>query len=42
MALVEDGSLRPVIDRAYPMPEAPAALRHIEGGHARGKVVVAV
>lgn len=38
--LVESGSLRPVIDRKYPLDETPAALAYIEGGHARGKVVV--
>jgi NADPH:quinone reductase-like Zn-dependent oxidoreductase len=40
--LVEDGKLRPVIDCTYPLPETPAALRHIEAGHARGKVVIAM
>jgi NADPH:quinone reductase-like Zn-dependent oxidoreductase len=40
--LVEDGKLRPVIDRTYPLQETLAALRHIEAGHARGKVVIAV
>jgi NADPH:quinone reductase-like Zn-dependent oxidoreductase len=38
--LVESGKLTPVIDKTYPLPETPAALRHIEGGHARGKVVI--
>ena len=37
---VEAGKLRPVIDRTYPLPETPAALGYIEGGHARGKVVI--
>jgi len=41
-SLVENGKLRPVIDSTYPLGETPAALRHVEGGHARGKVVVAV
>jgi NADPH:quinone reductase-like Zn-dependent oxidoreductase len=41
-ALLAAGTLRPVIDRAYPLSETPAALRHIESGHARGKVVAAV
>ncbi len=41
-SMVEEGALRPVIDATYPLPEAAAALRHIEAGHARGKVVVAV
>jgi NADPH:quinone reductase-like Zn-dependent oxidoreductase len=40
--LVEAGKLRPVIDRTYPLRETPAALAYIEGGHARGKVVVTV
>ena len=38
--LVESGKLRPVIDRTYPLHETPAALGYIEGGHARGKVVI--
>jgi NADPH:quinone reductase-like Zn-dependent oxidoreductase len=40
--LIEAGSLRPVIDRTFPLQETPAALRHIETGHARGKVVFIV
>jgi NADPH:quinone reductase-like Zn-dependent oxidoreductase len=31
-----------VIDRTYPLIEVPEAIRYIEGGHARGKVVVTV
>jgi NADPH:quinone reductase-like Zn-dependent oxidoreductase len=38
--LIEAGKLRPVIDRRYPFSELPEALRYLEGGHARGKVVV--
>jgi NADPH:quinone reductase-like Zn-dependent oxidoreductase len=38
--LVEAGKLTPVIDRTFPLRETPMALAHIEGGHARGKVVV--
>jgi NADPH:quinone reductase-like Zn-dependent oxidoreductase len=30
-----------VIDRCYPFADAAAAMRHLETGHARGKVVVA-
>jgi NADPH:quinone reductase-like Zn-dependent oxidoreductase len=41
-AFVDQGVLRPVMDHAYRLGETPAALRHIAGGHARGKVVVAV
>jgi NADPH:quinone reductase-like Zn-dependent oxidoreductase len=40
--LAENGALRPVIDRVYPLDEVAAAHAHIETGHARGKVVLAV
>jgi NADPH:quinone reductase-like Zn-dependent oxidoreductase len=40
--LVDAGKVRPVIDRNYPLPEAPEALRYLEAGHARGKVVIIV
>jgi NADPH:quinone reductase-like Zn-dependent oxidoreductase len=40
--LAESGQLKPVIDRTYPLAEAPAAIRYLEAGHARGKVVVTV
>jgi NADPH:quinone reductase-like Zn-dependent oxidoreductase len=40
--LIEDVKVTPVIDKVYQFGETPAALRHIEGGHARGKVVVAI
>ena len=39
---VEAEKLRPIIDSGFPLAETPAALHHIEGGHARGKVVIAV
>ena len=38
--LITTGKLTPVIDKIYPLSEAAAAIRHVEGGHARGKVVV--
>jgi NADPH:quinone reductase-like Zn-dependent oxidoreductase len=40
--LVADGKLTPVVDRTYPLSEAPEAIRYLEAGHARGKVVVTV
>ena len=40
--LIGEGSVRPVIDRTFPLAEAAEAMRHLGGGHARGKVVVAV
>jgi NADPH:quinone reductase-like Zn-dependent oxidoreductase len=33
---------KPVIDRRYPLREAPEAIRYLEEGHARGKVVITV
>jgi NADPH:quinone reductase-like Zn-dependent oxidoreductase len=38
--LCEAGKVRPVIDRSYPLAEAAAAVRRIEDGHPRGKVLV--
>jgi NADPH:quinone reductase-like Zn-dependent oxidoreductase len=38
--LIEAGKLLPVIDRAYALPDAADAIRYLEAGHARGKVVV--
>ena len=40
--LVESGKVRPVIDRRYSLSEGPEAIRYLEAGHARGKVVVTV
>ena len=40
--LIEDGKLTPVIDRTYPLTEVPEAIRYLENGHARGKVVITV
>jgi NADPH:quinone reductase-like Zn-dependent oxidoreductase len=40
--LVDNGTLCPVIDRTYPLADAAAGLRHVEGGHARGKVVITI
>jgi NADPH:quinone reductase-like Zn-dependent oxidoreductase len=40
--LIEAGKLRPVIDRSYPLREVPQAIRYLEQGHARGKVVLTV
>jgi NADPH:quinone reductase-like Zn-dependent oxidoreductase len=40
--LIEAGKVTPVIDRTYPLSAAADAVRHLEQGHARGKVVVTV
>jgi NADPH:quinone reductase-like Zn-dependent oxidoreductase len=40
--LIEAGTLTPVIDRTYPLIEAPDAIRYLEEGHSRGKIVITV
>ena len=40
--LVEAGKVRPVIERRYQLSEVPEAIRHLETGHASGKLVVAI
>jgi NADPH:quinone reductase-like Zn-dependent oxidoreductase len=40
--LIESGKVTPVIDRTYPLTEVPDAIRYLEQGHARGKVVISV
>jgi NADPH:quinone reductase-like Zn-dependent oxidoreductase len=40
--LMKSGKVTPVIDRRYRLSETPEALRYVEKGHARGKVVVTV
>ncbi len=39
-ALVEDGSITPVVDRTYPLADTPAAISYLMARHPRGKVVV--
>jgi NADPH:quinone reductase-like Zn-dependent oxidoreductase len=41
-ALIESGSITPVIDRAFSLSDAADAVRYVSEGHAAGKVVVAV
>jgi NADPH:quinone reductase-like Zn-dependent oxidoreductase len=38
--LIAAGTLKPAIDRHYPLTEVVAALRHVDDGHARGKVIL--
>ena len=40
--LIESGKLTPVIDRKYSLSETAGAIRYLENGHARGKVVITV
>jgi NADPH:quinone reductase-like Zn-dependent oxidoreductase len=39
---LEAGEVTPVIDRTYPLGEVPEAIRYLEEGHARGKIVITV
>lgn len=39
---IEADKVTPVIDRAYPLRETAEAIRYLEVGHARGKIVIAV
>jgi NADPH:quinone reductase-like Zn-dependent oxidoreductase len=38
--LMQEGVIRPVIDRTYPFAKAAEAMRYLESGRARGKVIV--
>lgn len=40
--LVEDGKVKPVIDKIYPLEETAEAIKYLSQGHARGKVVIEV
>src|SRR5205814_708734 len=40
--LIEAGKLTPLVDRTYPLADAPEAIRYLEAGRARGKVVITV
>ncbi len=40
--LIEDRKLTPIVDRTYPLAETAEGLRHVERGHARGKIVITV
>ena len=42
VTLIAERKLTPVIERTYSLADAAEAIRHLEGGHARGKVVITV
>jgi NADPH:quinone reductase-like Zn-dependent oxidoreductase len=38
--LIEDGTLRPVVDRTFPLAQTPDALAYVASGRSKGKVVI--
>jgi NADPH:quinone reductase-like Zn-dependent oxidoreductase len=40
--LLESGKIASAIDRTYPLSQTPAAIRHVQEGRARGKVVITI
>jgi NADPH:quinone reductase-like Zn-dependent oxidoreductase len=40
--LMQSGKVKPVIDRTYPLDQIAEAMRYLEAGHARGKVILTV
>ncbi|WP_455836522.1 NAD(P)-dependent alcohol dehydrogenase [Pseudarthrobacter siccitolerans] len=41
-SLMGGGSVKPAVDKVFPLAEAPAAIRYLREGRSRGKVVVRV
>ena len=41
-ALLEAGKVTPVIDRRYPLFELADAMRYLEEGHAKGKIIITI
>jgi NADPH:quinone reductase-like Zn-dependent oxidoreductase len=39
--LMQSGKVTPVIDKTYKLSDIPEAIKYLEQGHARGKVVIA-
>ncbi|MBL8116054.1 MAG: NAD(P)-dependent alcohol dehydrogenase [Anaerolineae bacterium] len=42
MGLLETGKVMPVIDRCYPLSETAEAIRYLETGRVRGKIIIGV
>ena len=40
--LMQTGKMTPVIDKTYKLSETADAIRYLETGHARGKVVISL
>ncbi|MEM7133925.1 MAG: NAD(P)-dependent alcohol dehydrogenase [Chloroflexota bacterium] len=40
--LIEAGKIKPILDKQYPFSETPDAMRYLDQGHAKGKIIVTV
>ena len=40
--LIKTGSIKPVIDRSYPLAETATAIRYLLDGHTAGKIIIVV
>ena len=40
--MMQSGKVKAVIDRTYKLDQVPDAIRYLEQGHARGKVIITV
>ena len=40
--MMQSGNVKPVFDRTYPLSQIADAIRYLEQGDARGKVIIAV
>ncbi|WP_312096102.1 NAD(P)-dependent alcohol dehydrogenase [Niallia sp.] len=40
--LIEEGKVKPVMDRGYSLKEVPKAFQYFEKGHAQGKVIITI
>jgi alcohol dehydrogenase len=41
-SLIDDGIIRPVVDRVFPFASTKEAMAYVEAGRAKGKVVVSL
>jgi NADPH:quinone reductase-like Zn-dependent oxidoreductase len=40
--MIDEGKIRPVIDREYPLSQIAEAFAYSQQGHARGKIVITI